>query len=103
MWTLGALEERLSEYIFEIYDTGVHPALGQSPQEAFTAGLESGGLRCQRMIGYDEEFPDCNIPDDPQRCREGYSGSRREGEPDPLLVGSLSQPGRGRHACSGPL
>lgn len=66
VWTLGALEERLSEYIFEIYDTGVHPALGQSPQEAFTAGLESGGLRCQRMIGYDEEFLIATFPTTPK-------------------------------------
>ena len=62
VWTLGALEERLSEYVFEIYDTAVHPALGQSPREAFVMGLESGGLRCQRMIAYDEEFLMATLP-----------------------------------------
>ena len=62
MWTLGALEERLSEYIFEIYDTVVHPALSLSPRDAFTAGLESSGLRLQRMIGYDEDFLMATLP-----------------------------------------
>jgi transposase InsO family protein len=62
VWTLPALEERLGEYMFEIYDTLVHPALSQSPREAFTAGLESGGLRHQRMIPYDEDFRMATLP-----------------------------------------
>jgi hypothetical protein len=62
VWTLAALEERLSEYVFAIYDEAVHPALGQSPREAFTMGLESGGLRCQRTIAYDEEFLMTTLP-----------------------------------------
>jgi transposase InsO family protein len=66
VWTLAALEERLSEYVFEIYDTAVHPALGQSPREAFTAGLESGGLRTQRMIAYDEDFLNATLPTTPK-------------------------------------
>jgi putative transposase len=66
VWTLGALEERLSEYIFNIYDTVVHPALGQSPRAAFTAGLESGGLRPHRSIAYDEEFLITTLPTTPK-------------------------------------
>jgi putative transposase len=66
VWTLAALEERLSEYVFEIYDTAVHPALGQSPRGAFTAGLESGGLRKQRMIAYDEDFLIATLPTTPK-------------------------------------
>ncbi len=66
VWTLGALEERLSEYIFEIYDTVVHPALGQSPRDALTSGLECGGLRYQRMIAYDEEFLIATLPTTPK-------------------------------------
>jgi putative transposase len=62
VWTLGALEERLSEYVFEIYDTVVHPALSLSPRDAFTAGLESSGLRLQRMIPYDEDFLMATLP-----------------------------------------
>ena len=62
VWTLGALEERLSEYFLEIYDTVVHPALSLSPRDAFTAGLESSGLRLQRIIPYDEDFLMATLP-----------------------------------------
>jgi putative transposase len=63
MWTLGALDERLSEYIFEVYDCVVHPSLGgQSPREAFAAGMESGGLRPHRRIAYDDEFLITTLP-----------------------------------------
>ena len=62
VWTLGALEERLSEYLLEIYDTVVHPALSLSPREAFTAGMESSGLRVQRTIPYDEDFLMATLP-----------------------------------------
>lgn len=66
VWTLGALEERLSEYVFEIYDTVVHAALGVSPREAFTVGLESSGVRVQRTIRYDEEFLITTLPTTPK-------------------------------------
>ena len=66
VWTLAALDQRLSEYVFEIYDTVEHPALSQSPREAFTAGLESGGLRLQRMIAYDEDFLIATLPTTPR-------------------------------------
>jgi hypothetical protein len=62
VWTLGALEERLSEYLLEIYDTVVHPALSLSPRDAFTAGMESSGLRVQRTIPYDEDFLMATLP-----------------------------------------
>jgi len=62
VWTLGALDERLSEYVFEIYDTVVHPALSLSPRDAFTTGIESSGLRLQRAIPYDEDFLMATLP-----------------------------------------
>ena len=52
-WTLGDLHDRASEYLYEVYDVIDHPALGQSPREAFCAGLENGGIRAQRLIPYD--------------------------------------------------
>ncbi len=36
-WTLGALDDRLTEWAEEVYDTLDHPALGQSPRAAFAA------------------------------------------------------------------
>jgi transposase InsO family protein len=62
LWTLAALDERLSEYVFEIYDTVVHPALSLSPRDAFTTGIESSGLRLQRAIPYDEDFLMATLP-----------------------------------------
>ncbi|HEY7068445.1 MAG TPA: Mu transposase C-terminal domain-containing protein [Chloroflexota bacterium] len=55
-WTLARLDARLCEWAYEIYDTLEHPALGQSPREAFAAGLLRGGQRPQRRIPYDEDF-----------------------------------------------
>jgi len=65
-WTLGDLHERTSEYLYEVYDTIEHPALGQSPRDAFHAGLECGGFRLQRMIPYDQEFLIATLPATPR-------------------------------------
>lgn len=62
VWTLDALAKRLSEYVFEVYDTIVHPTLGLGPRDVFAAGLESSGLRLQRMIPYDEDFLMATLP-----------------------------------------
>jgi putative transposase len=56
IWSLTELHDRICEYLYEIYDTSDHPALGQSPREAFLARLAETGERQQRMIPYDEEF-----------------------------------------------
>jgi hypothetical protein len=61
-WTLGALSTRLCEWAYEVYDTLDHPALGQSPREAFDSGLQLGGYRPQRSIAYDEEFRMLTLP-----------------------------------------
>ena len=61
-WTLAALATRLCEWAYEVYDTLEHPALGQSPREAFAAGLQISGLRPQRHIAYDEDFRMLTLP-----------------------------------------
>jgi putative transposase len=65
-WTLGDLHDQISEYLHEVYDTIDHPALGQSPGQAFQAGLEAGGFRLQRMIPYDQEFLIATLPTTPK-------------------------------------
>jgi len=65
-WMLAALHERLSDYLFEVYDTIEHPALGQSPREAFRAGFEASGFRMERMIPYDQEFLMATLPTTPK-------------------------------------
>lgn len=38
-WTLAELTTRLAEFAYEVYDQIDHPALGQSPRQAFTQGM----------------------------------------------------------------
>jgi putative transposase len=61
-WTLGRLYTRLCEWAYEVYDTLAHPALGQSPREAFVSGLAQSGRRTHRLIPYDEDFRLATLP-----------------------------------------
>jgi transposase InsO family protein len=61
-WTLGQFYTRLCEWAYEVYDTLEHPALGQSPKEAFGMGMAQGGRRQQRLIPYDEAFRMLTLP-----------------------------------------
>lgn len=61
-WTLGGLYDYLSSFLFEIYDTIEHPALGQTPREACLAGLRSSGTRVNRFIAYDQAFLMATLP-----------------------------------------
>jgi len=65
-WTLAELHHRLSEYLFEVYDTLEHPALGQSPRQAFEAGLEAFGFRPERRIPYNRDFIIATLPSVPK-------------------------------------
>jgi transposase InsO family protein len=65
-WNLADLNESLTEYLFEVYDQIEHPALGQSPRNAFARGLETGGLRSHRLIQYDRNFLLCTMPSTPK-------------------------------------
>ncbi|MDP9201984.1 MAG: DDE-type integrase/transposase/recombinase [Gemmatimonadota bacterium] len=65
-WTLDRLVARLSEWADEIYDTRDHPALGQSPRDAFVAGLLQGGPRLHRRIPDDEDFRMLTLPSTPK-------------------------------------
>ena len=61
-WTLGALAARLREWADEEYDTISHPALGQSPREAYAQSLARDGERHHRLIAYDEVFLMATLP-----------------------------------------
>ncbi|TME65233.1 MAG: DDE-type integrase/transposase/recombinase [Chloroflexi bacterium] len=56
VWTLERFAPRLSEYVHEVYDQMEHPALGQSPREAFEQGMTLSGSRSHRLIPYSEDF-----------------------------------------------
>jgi putative transposase len=56
VWTLERFASRLSEYVHEVYDQMDHPALGQSPREAYAQGMMLAGSRSQCLIVYSEDF-----------------------------------------------
>jgi hypothetical protein len=61
-WSLGALYTRLCEWAYEVYDTIEHPALAQSPREAFQAGIYQSGMRSHRLIPYDDTLHMLTLP-----------------------------------------
>jgi transposase InsO family protein len=66
VWPLGPFMERLWEYLYEIYDTNVHPALGESPKDAYDHGFQNSGLRLHRLIPYDHDFMIATLPSTPK-------------------------------------
>lgn len=65
-WTLGRLYERLCQWACEIYETTVHPALGQTPRDAYLGGLAQGGERLHRRISFDDVFKMLTLPTTPK-------------------------------------
>jgi transposase InsO family protein len=55
-WTLGDLYLWLCEWAYEVYDTIDHPALGQSPREAYAWAERRTGARSHTRIPYDRDF-----------------------------------------------
>jgi transposase InsO family protein len=56
VWNFESLYERLTDYLYEVYDTIEHPALGMSPRDAFLLGIHNSGARLQSIIRYDQDF-----------------------------------------------
>ena len=56
VWTLERFSVRLCQYVYEVYDQMGHPALGQSPRDAFAQGMHLAGMRIHRPVSYSEEF-----------------------------------------------
>lgn len=62
IWTLEKLAERLQQWADEEYDTMRHPALGQSPREAYEQSLQRDGERKHKLIPYDDVFEKATFP-----------------------------------------
>ncbi len=73
VWTLERFTARMSEWAYEVYDQMAHPALGQSPRDAFTQGMQLAGARLHRVIPYAEEFIMLTRP----TTRTGYATVHR--------------------------
>ena len=66
VWTLGSLYQYLCNWVYEFYDHQEHPALGQSPANAYHQGIAQTGLRPNRLIPYDETFCILTLPTTPK-------------------------------------
>ncbi len=66
VWQLPDLYTFLCEWAYDIYDQREHPALGQSPRDAWAVGLAYGGERAHRRILYDEAFRLATLPSPPR-------------------------------------
>lgn len=62
VWTMEAMNHSLQRFLFEEYETLSHPALGESPREAFTRGKFEFGTRPFRLIPYTEDFIFSTLP-----------------------------------------
>lgn len=62
VWTLGSLQEYLSNWIYKFYDLQEHPALGLSPKDTYEQSIIQTGLRPSRLIPYDETFRILTMP-----------------------------------------
>lgn len=62
VWDFNSLNEGLSEYLYEVYDTIEHPALGMSPRDAFLLGMRNCGARLRSIIRYDQDFLAATAP-----------------------------------------
>lgn len=74
VWSLKELQEELARYFYEVYDGMDHTALGQSPREAYQAGLTETGERTHRMIPYDREFIIYTLPTPVRRTSKVHQG-----------------------------
>ncbi|MFL9887352.1 DDE-type integrase/transposase/recombinase [Paraburkholderia agricolaris] len=55
-WTLRDLYYGIQHWAFEFYDQQPHPALDESPREAFLRGVRENGKRAQRRIIFNQDF-----------------------------------------------
>ncbi len=72
VWQLLDLYDFLCEWAYEVYDQQTHPALGQSPREAWESGLDLGGQREHRRIQYDDAFRIATFPGSPRETALVY-------------------------------
>jgi transposase InsO family protein len=61
-WALPELHDYLSDYLYEIYDTIEHPALGLTPRDSYQRGVATTGARSHRQIADDLEFEMWTLP-----------------------------------------
>jgi putative transposase len=74
VWTLSNLAEQLYAWSFEVYDQIVHPALGESPRDAFLSSIAKAGKRGFTFVSYDETFKMLSLPTTAKGTAKVFAG-----------------------------
>ena len=74
VWTLIDLYSALLLWGYEVYEQREHPALGQTPRDAFNVGIALGGSRLHRRVEYDNIFRILTLPAPQQSKRKIQPG-----------------------------
>lgn len=74
VWSLPDLYEYFCKYAYNIYDQNLHSTLGQSPKEAFAAGLAQNGNRPQQQVLNDLTFQILTLPSTSKGTAKVHAG-----------------------------
>lgn len=61
-WTLASIEPVIEAFLFERYDTTIHPAFAATPREVCEARMKVTGLRTGRLVANNETFFFASLP-----------------------------------------
>ncbi|MEH6913938.1 TnsA endonuclease N-terminal domain-containing protein [Priestia megaterium] len=74
IWNLVDLNKEVHRWTSEVYHNLEHPALGETPNEAFQIGIALGGTRPYRLIRYDDVFKIMTLPTTGRGCAKVQIG-----------------------------
>ncbi|GAC1343323.1 MAG: TnsA endonuclease N-terminal domain-containing protein [Ktedonobacteraceae bacterium] len=101
VWTLERFAARLCQYAYEVYDQMDHPALGQSPREAFAQGMQQAGMRTHRLLPLFRRVSHPHLSYHTHQIREARCCAWRGGEWAALLQPLDAFLKRCQQACRG--
>ncbi len=55
-WSLAGFSELFEKWIYDVYETNPHKALGTTPQNCFEVGMLDCGMRLHKVVSYDRAF-----------------------------------------------
>ena len=90
VWTFAEFYDRLCQYLYKIYNTANHPALGQSPEEACRFRLDQDGPAAAASDRLRRGFSDFHLAYHEEGDCQGLAGPRRKDQLHLLLVGCFS-------------
>jgi putative transposase len=74
IWTFSNFAERLMEWCYELYDQIGHPALGESPRDAFLSSIAKSGKRESTYVSFDETFKMLSLPTTAKGTAKVFAG-----------------------------